>query len=99
MNTYTTKASTKTLLDVRKENGLVVNADVTKYRPTFVFRHRSTGQSRNKKIANRINTYFENVAVIKLCGNNSNKPKLHSRNNQEHVKLGKWFTYCNQCPI
>jgi hypothetical protein len=82
INRPSTKTRTKTILYVRKEVGLEENADITKCRQTFVSRHQNTGQNRNIKIANSIDTYFENMTEFNYLGTtvtNQNTFKKKSR--------------------
>jgi hypothetical protein len=62
-NTVTIKKNTRTLIDARKEIGLEVNTDKTKY--MLLFHHQNAGKNLELKIGNRC---FENVAQFRYLG-------------------------------
>jgi hypothetical protein len=62
-NINTTKKNTETSIDPRKEVGLEVNKEKTKY--MLLSRHQNAGQNRDMKMANRC---FENVAQFRYLG-------------------------------
>jgi hypothetical protein len=62
-NIGTIKKNTETLIDARKEDGLEINIEKTKY--MLLSRHQSVGQNRDMKIANSL---FENVPQFKYLG-------------------------------
>jgi hypothetical protein len=57
------KKNTETIIDARKEVGLEVNAEKTKY--MLLSRHHNARQNHDIKIGNRC---FENVAQFKYSG-------------------------------
>jgi hypothetical protein len=62
-NIDTMKKNTETLIDARKEVGLEINVEKTKY--MFLSHHQNVGQNWDIKIANRS---FENVSQFKYLG-------------------------------
>jgi hypothetical protein len=80
-NIDTINKNTKTLIAARKEVGLEVNGEKTKY--MLVPRDQNAGQNRELKIGNRS---YENVS-LQLFGNNSNKSKFDSGGNQEETEF------------
>jgi hypothetical protein len=58
------------LIDASKEVGLEVNITITKY--VLLSRHQNAGQNHDVNIAN---TSFENMAQLKIFGNDYNKSK------------------------
>jgi hypothetical protein len=61
----------ETLIDARKEVGLEINVEKTKY--MLLSRQQNVGQHRDIKIANRS---FENVSQFKYLGTTCNKSNL-----------------------
>jgi hypothetical protein len=59
----TIKENTETLLQARRDVGLEINAEETKY--MIMSRHSNSGQNHNIRIANEL---FENVATFKYLG-------------------------------
>jgi hypothetical protein len=57
------KKNAEALLDARKEIGLEVNSEKTKYK--FMSRHQTAGQSNHIRVANKS---FEKVAKFKYLG-------------------------------
>jgi hypothetical protein len=81
----TIKENTETLLEARRDVGLEINEEETKY--MIMSRHLNSGQSQNIRIANES---FENVAKFKYLGMTlTNKNDIHdeikSRFNLENV--------------
>jgi hypothetical protein len=62
-NIDTIKKNTETLIDARKEVGLEINVQKTKY--MLLSLHQNVGQNQDIKIANRS---FENVSQFKYFG-------------------------------
>jgi hypothetical protein len=59
----TIKENTETLLEVRRDAGLEINAEKTKY--MIMSRHPNSGQNQKRRVANES---FENVAKLKYLG-------------------------------
>jgi hypothetical protein len=57
------KENTESLLEARRDVGLEINAEKTKY--MIMSRHPNSGQNQNIRIANES---FENVATFKYLG-------------------------------
>jgi hypothetical protein len=79
-NINTIKKNTQTLIDARKEVGLEVNKEKTKY--TLLSRRQNAGQNHDIKIGNR---YFENVEQFRYLGTTITYQNLI----QEEIELGK----------
>jgi hypothetical protein len=62
-NVSTIKKNTKTVIDARKEGGLEINVEKTKY--MLLACHQNAGQNHDIKMANRS---FENVSQFKYLG-------------------------------
>jgi preprotein translocase subunit SecD len=71
-NINTIKRNTETLLEDRREVGLEVNTQKTKY--MVVYRHQNSEQNHNLLAAKKS---FENVTKVEVFRKSSNKSKLH----------------------
>jgi len=76
VSVHSMKDNAEALLMVRKENGLEINVDKTKY--TVMSRDQNAGRSHSMKIDNRS---FEGVDKFKYLGDNHDKSKLYSGRN------------------
>jgi hypothetical protein len=78
-DTDTTKKNIKILTDARKEVGLEVNAEKTKY--MLLSRHQNAGQTHD---INRANRSFENAAQFKYLGTTiTNQTQIQEKINRD----------------
>jgi hypothetical protein len=74
----TIKENTDTLLEARKDAGLEINAEKTKY--MIMSRHQNSGQNQNIKTANEL---FESVAKFKYTGKTlTNQNNIHDEDQE-----------------
>jgi hypothetical protein len=75
---------TEALIDVRKEVGLRVSSQKTKY--TLMSRHQNAGQSHNKKTAGRS---FENVVRFRYLETTITDKNIVQEDNKSRLNSGK----------